>query len=68
MEWNIQQKCLFDVICVKSIGMYGKKRSDGEIYYDEQRPLIEVSDTVYVERSLYELFCSLRYIPNHEQY
>ncbi len=41
---------------------YGRKSDEGERYYDSCRDLIEVSDTTYCERQLYEFFCSLRYI------
>lgn len=40
--------------------MHGHKRGEGEILYGSMRPLVEVSDAMYVERNLYELFCSLR--------
>lgn len=41
--------------------MWGSKQSEGEQFYlDEKRPLIEVSDTVYVERNIYQLFSTLR--------
>lgn len=39
---------------------YGRKRSVGERLYEHQRELVEVSDTVFCSRDLYELFCSLR--------
>ena len=42
--------------------MFGRKNSVGEQFYAQERPLVEVSDTVFVERSMHELFCSLRYV------
>ena len=41
---------------------YGRKTSIGEKLYNQPRDLVEVSDVIYCERELYELFCSLRYI------
>lgn len=38
---------------------YGNKRDDGFQYYSEERPSIEASDGVLVERQLLELQCSL---------
>ncbi len=40
---------------------YGRKMTEGERYYASDRDVIEVSDTTYCERPLYEFFCSLRY-------
>lgn len=46
--------------CIYSYSMFGNKFKDGQVYYEKTRKLIEISDTVYCERSLYEMFCSLR--------
>lgn len=45
---------------IYNYSMFGKKRTDGECYYSHRRNLIEISDSVYCERELYNLFCSLR--------
>ena len=42
--------------------MYGHKTTDGERYYTEQRPYIEVNDTTFCDRLLFEFFCNLRLI------
>lgn len=47
---------------IYNYSMYGKKLTEGEHYYAEERDFIEVSDTTYCERELYELFCSLKYL------
>ena len=46
--------------CIYNYSMYGNKFKGGERYYDMPRELIEVSDNIYCERTLYEFFCSLR--------
>ena len=38
---------------------WGDKHKNGFIFYDEPRPLVEVSDTVYFDRQLLEMQCSL---------
>ncbi len=45
---------------VYNYNMYGNKQGEGEMLYPSERSLVEVSDTMYVERNVYELFCSLR--------
>ena len=42
--------------CIYNYSMYGNKLKDGERYYDKPRELIEVSDSIYCERTLYEFF------------
>lgn len=42
--------------------MFGNKRQTGERFYDLQRDYIEVSDVIYVSRTIHNLFASLRYI------
>ena len=57
---------------IYNYSMYGKK-TEGEMYYSLERPLVEVTDRVYVERGVQELFCSLRlgfcnkalFVPSH---
>ena len=39
---------------------YGNKQKEGERFYDERRDLIEVSDVVYCERQLSDLFTFLK--------
>ena len=39
---------------------YGKKLTEGEQYYTEPRQYVEVSDAVYCDRQLFDLYCSLR--------
>ena len=39
--------------------MWGRKRSTGFKYYPLQREYVEVSDTVFYQRRLLELQCSL---------
>lgn len=46
--------------CIYNYSMFGNKFKEGERYYNEPRELIDISDTVFCERSLYEFFCSLR--------
>lgn len=46
---------------IYNYSMYGKKLTEGERYYSTERDLLEVSDTSYCERELFEFFCSLRY-------
>jgi hypothetical protein len=46
---------------IYNYSMYGKKLTEGEYYYSNEQPLLEVSDTSYYERALSEFFCSLRY-------
>ena len=46
--------------CIYGYSMYGYKTREGEQYYDTQRQLIEVSDNVFCDRSLFNLFCNLR--------
>lgn len=41
---------------------YGNKLITGERYYAESRQLVEASDVVFVDRSLHQLFASLRYV------
>ena len=38
---------------------WGDKHKSGFFFYDEARPLVEVSDTVYFDRQLMEMQCSL---------
>ena len=38
---------------------YGNKATDGERFYEQERPLIEVSDVTFCSRKLYSLYCSL---------
>ena len=43
--------------------MYGQKSVNGEQFYEgSPRQYIEVTDEVYCERSLFELYCLLRYV------
>ena len=43
--------------------MYGQKSVNGEQFYEGlPRQYIEVTDEVYCERSLFELYCLLRYV------
>ena len=48
--------------CIYGYSMYGYKTRahEGERYYDTQRQLIEVSDNVFCDRNLFNLFCNLR--------
>ena len=39
---------------------YGKKTTEGECYYKEPRQYVEVSDVVYCERQLFQLYGLLR--------
>ena len=39
--------------------MWGNKHSEGFVYYDEPRDYIEVSDTVYFDRKVLDMQCSL---------
>ena len=39
---------------------YGNKQKEGERFYDERRDLIKVSDVVYCERQLSDLFTFLK--------
>ena len=41
---------------------FGNKKSLGFRYYENERPYIEVTDTVFVNRRLLEFQCSLAYI------
>lgn len=42
--------------------MYGQKTNNGEQFYDGcPRRYLEISDEVYCERSLFELYCHLRH-------
>ena len=53
------QKCL----TVYNYSMFGRKqREEGEHFYHEERPLIEISDTVFIERNLYNMFSVLRQV------
>ena len=45
--------------------MYGHKTSEGERYYTNQRLFVEVSDTTFCDRHLFELFCNLRLVYNN---
>ena len=47
---------------IYNYSMHGKKLTEREHYYAEEHNFIEVSDTTYCERELYEFFCSLRYL------
>ena len=38
---------------------YGNKTTGGERFYEQERPLIEVSDVTFCSRKLYSLYCSL---------
>ena len=38
---------------------YGNKTADGERFYEDERPLIEVSNVTFCSRKLYSLYCSL---------
>lgn len=40
--------CVF----IYNYSMYGKKLTEGEYYYSNEQPLLEVSDTSYCEREL----------------
>lgn len=46
---------------IYNYSMYGKKKSIGEMYYKSARELVEVSDTTYCERELFQFYSSLRY-------
>ena len=46
---------------VYNYSQYGRRHTCGEMWYEQRREYIEVSDTVYCERRLHELFCNLRY-------
>ena len=46
---------------VYNYSQYGRRHTIGERWYEQRREYIEVSDTVYCERLLHELFCNLRY-------
>lgn len=46
---------------IYNYSMYGRKTSVGEKYYALPRPLIEVSDTTFCDRQVFQLFCCLRY-------
>ena len=53
--------------CIKcsllyNYSMYGNKHCRGFQFYAEERDLIEVSDTLYFERDLLNLQCSLAYV------
>ena len=45
---------------IYNYAQYGHKQTTGEKWYEFKRDLIEVSDSVYCERALHELFCCLR--------
>ena len=45
---------------VYNYSQYGRKHTDGEKLYNHRREYIEVSDAIYCERQLHELFCNLR--------
>lgn len=45
---------------IYNYSQFGKKHTDGECYYSCRRDLIEISDTIYAERELYNFFNSLR--------
>ena len=40
--------------------MYGRKQHGGMSYHDSERSLIEVTDTIFCDGKLHELYCSLR--------
>ena len=44
--------------------MYGHKTTDGEHYYTDQRLYIEVNDTTFCDRPVFEFFCNLRLADN----
>lgn len=50
---------------VYNYSQYGRKYTDGEKLYNHRREYIEVSDTIYCERQLHELFCNLRQYIHH---
>ena len=41
--------------------MYGQKHSHGEKFYDSLRPYIEITDEVYCEREVFQMYSLLRY-------
>lgn len=48
---------------IYNYSMYGQKSVNGEQFYEgSPRQYIEVTDEVYCERSLFELYCLLRYV------
>ena len=50
--------------CCKCNTNYGYSKfgnkSSGERYYEEERPFVEASDVVFLDRDIYQLFASLR--------
>ena len=46
---------------IYNYSMYGKKKTEGERYYDTPREFIEMSDVAYCDTTLYRLYCLLRY-------
>lgn len=45
-----------------SYSKYGNKLSCGDRYYNQEREFVEASDVVYLDRKLYQLFASLKYV------
>ena len=45
---------------IYNYSMYGKKKQDGERFYDKQREYVEISDVAFCERSLFSFYCLLR--------
>ena len=61
---KINLKCS-DCSTIYNYCMYGQKANNGEQFYDGcLRKYLEISDEVYCERSLFELYCQLRYFIN----
>ncbi len=56
---KVSLRCL-SCMMVYNYSMHGNKQGEGEMLYPTERPLVEVTDSKYVERNVYELFCSLR--------
>ena len=52
------QKCMTNY----NYSMFGNKQGNGEMYYEKERPLVEISDNVFIDRAMYQFFCVLRYI------
>jgi len=51
-------KSVWNVDCVYSYNKYGKKKMEGERFYDTERELVKVTDIVYVTTRMYSMYIS----------
>ncbi len=54
---NLKCRCCGTIY---NYAMYGKKKSEGERFYEVERELVEVTHVAYCKRNIQSLFCRLR--------